>query len=100
MRCFQKNKKRCDLFTFHFDRFDMYNAAASRGRKCTNVRKMDPCANTNLIFKKVSMHPPLRKRLRFYLSIIPTFNSFLKNSHFSKKNSHVYLIRSGNLSGK
>ena len=50
MRCFQKTK-RCDLFTFNFDRFDRHNAAASRGRKCTNVRKMaDPCANVKLEF--------------------------------------------------
>ena len=55
--------------------------------------------------------------LMCYLSTIPTYNShfishlnshfllsrsrnsFLKNSHFLKKNSHFYLIRSGNLSG-
>ena len=54
--------------------------------------------------------------VRSYLSTIPTYNShfnshlnshflfsrsgnsFLKNSHFSKKNSHFYLIWSGNLS--
>ena len=50
------------------------------------------------------------KRLRLYLSTIPTYNSHFNsrlNFHFllsrsgnsSKKNSHFYLIRSGNLSG-
>ena len=52
-------------------------------------------------------------RIRSYLSTIPTYNShlnshfllsrsgnsFLKNSHFSKKNSHFYLIKVGINSG-
>ena len=54
----------------------------------------------------------LKTRLRSYLSTIPTYdshlnypfllsrsgNSFLKNSHLSKKNFHFYLIDSWNLS--
>ena len=79
-----------------------FDAKTSRGILFAN--SSNPfCANR---YNEVSI---LDQKIRSYLSIFPTYNShflltgsgnsFLENSHFSKKNSHFYLIESGNLSG-
>ena len=80
-----------------------------------NPRESTHLANQlyNICIKKLAGKINNKHTIRFYLSKIPTlnshfnshfqlsrsWNSFLKNSHFSKKNSHLYLIESGNLSG-
>ena len=56
--------------------------------------------NLRLYLSKIlTYNSHFNSRLNSHFLLSRSGNSFLKNSHFSKTNSHVYLIESGNLSG-